>query len=46
MTKNEKISLLKNRIMVLEGRGDKNIKSGGCLRALKRELRYLEKSNS
>ena len=39
MTREQKRTLLENRIKVLEGRGDKNIKAGGVLRSLKRELR-------
>lgn len=41
MTREEKIAILQNRIAVMEGRGNKNIKCPGALKALKRELRNL-----
>lgn len=43
MTKVERMNQLKVRIHLLEGRGDKNIKSPGVLRKLKRE--YYKLSN-
>ena len=41
MTKVERMNQLKVRIHLLEGRGDKNIKSSGVLRKLKREYYKL-----
>lgn len=37
----EKLNLMKNRLNTLE-KNPKNIKSGGCVRALRREIRTLE----
>ena len=42
MTKEDKIALLKNRINTLENRGNKNIKAGGVLKKLHRQLRNAE----
>lgn len=42
MNKVDKINLMKNRLNTLE-KNPKNVKSGGCIRALKREIRNLEK---
>ena len=41
MTAENKKSLLVNRILVLEGRGDKNVKSQGVLKKLRRQLRNI-----
>ena len=41
MTAENKKALLVNRILVLEGRGDKNIKSQGVLKKLRRQLRNM-----
>ena len=41
MTAENKKALLVNRILVLEGRGDKNIKSQGVLKKLRRQLRNI-----
>jgi hypothetical protein len=43
MTSFEKISIMKNRLIVLEGNG-KNIKSPGVVRKLHRQIRNMEKS--
>ena len=43
MTNFEKISIMKNRLIVLEGNG-KNIKSPGVVRKLQRQIRNMEKS--
>lgn len=42
MTKEAKLMLLKNRLNTLEG-SIKNIKSGGVVRKLKRQIRNMEK---
>lgn len=42
MTKEEKLNLKKIRLATLEARGEKNIKCGGVLRKLRREIRNLE----
>ena len=42
MNKEQKIALMKNRIATMEQNG-KNVKAPGALRALKRELRNIEK---
>ena len=42
MSKEVKIEILKNRINILENRGEKNVKSGGVLRKLRRQLRNIE----
>lgn len=42
MTKEQKVALLENRILVLEERGNKNIKAPGVLKSLRRELRNLK----
>ena len=42
MNKEQKIALMKNRIATMEQNG-KNIKAPGALRALKRELRNIQK---
>ena len=42
MNKVDKVNLMKNRLNTLE-KNPKNVKSGGCVRALKREIRNLEK---
>lgn len=41
MTAENKEALLANRILVLEGRGDKNVKSQGVLKKLRRQLRNM-----
>ena len=41
MTAENKKALLTNRILVLEGRGDKNVKSQGVLKKLRRQLRNM-----
>lgn len=41
MTKTEKLAIMKNRLNTLQ-KNPKNIKSGGCVRALSREVRNLE----
>lgn len=41
MTKEQKLAIMKNRLSVLEGT-PKNIKSGGCVRKLKRQIRRME----
>lgn len=43
MDNNAKLALLRNRLQVMMGRGDKNIKSGGVARKLRRQIRNLEK---
>lgn len=40
-----KYNLLRNRLAVLEGNG-KNIKSGGVVRKIKRQLRAVERLSS
>ena len=42
MNKEQKIALMKNRIATMEQNG-KNVKAPGVLKALKRELRNIEK---
>lgn len=42
MTKDQILMALKNRVAILEGRGDKNIKCGGVLRKLRRQIRNME----
>ena len=39
MGENFVIATLKNRIAILEGRGNKNVKAPGVLRKVKRQLR-------
>lgn len=41
MTAKNKKALLVNRILVLEGRGNKNVKSQGVLKKLRRQLRNM-----
>lgn len=41
MTEANKLALMKNRLVVLEGNG-KNIKSPGVVRKLQRQIRNLE----
>ena len=41
MTNTEKLVLMKNRLVVLEGNG-KNIKSPGVVRKLQRQIRNIE----
>lgn len=41
MTKEQILTLKKNRLQKLEGT-EKNIKSGGCVRKLKRQIRNME----
>ena len=43
MTREAKRALLENRIKTLEGRGDKNIKSSGVLRKLRRQSKKYER---
>ena len=42
MTLEQSLALKKNRLAVLEA-NNKNVKSGGVLRRLKREIRNMEK---
>lgn len=42
MNNSEKLALMKNRLKTLDGT-NKNIKCGGVVKALKREIRNLEK---
>jgi hypothetical protein len=42
MTKEQKLAFMKNRLSTLEG-SPKNLKSGGCVRKLKRQIRNMEK---
>ena len=42
MNKEQKLALMKNRLAVLQG-NPKNIKCGGVVRALKREIRNMER---
>ena len=42
MNKDQLMALKKNRIATLEGRGTKNIKCGGVLRKLRRQIRNME----
>jgi hypothetical protein len=41
MTKEQTLALKKNRLQKLEGTS-KNIKSGGCVRKLKRQIKNME----
>lgn len=41
MNKKQKLALMKNRLATLQGT-PKNVKSGGCVRKLKRQIRNLE----
>jgi hypothetical protein len=43
MDKTKKLALMQNRLHTLEGT-TKNIKCGGVVRALKREIKNLEKA--
>lgn len=43
MKTTDKVNLMKNRLNTLE-KNPKNVKSGGCVRALRREIRNLEKA--
>jgi hypothetical protein len=43
MTFEERKALLENRIILLEGRGEKNVKSQGVLKKLRRQLRNMNK---
>lgn len=43
MNREDKLALMKNRYKVMAGRGDKNIKCGGVMRKLTRQIRNLEK---
>lgn len=45
MQKAQKLLIMKNRLNTLE-KNPKNIKCGGCVRALRREVRNLEKEVS
>ena len=42
MTKEQKLALMKNRLATLAD-SPKNLKSGGCVRKLKRQIRNMEK---
>ena len=42
MTTEQVLAIKKNRLATLEGT-PKNIKSGGCVRKLKRQIRKIEK---
>jgi hypothetical protein len=42
MTKEQKLALAKNRLLILEG-SPKNIKCPGCVRKLRRQIRNMEK---
>lgn len=41
MNREQKLALMKNRLATLQGT-PKNVKSGGCVRKLKRQIRNLE----
>lgn len=43
MKTTDKVNLMKHRLNTLE-KNPKNVKSGGCVRALRREIRNLEKT--
>ena len=45
MRKDQKLTIMKNRLNTLE-KNPKNIKCGGVVRALRREVRNLEKEIS
>ncbi len=42
VSKEGKLLILKNRLHVLSGRGDKNLKCPGVVKKLKRQIRNLE----
>lgn len=42
MTREQKLAFMKNRLATLEGT-PKNIKCGGCVRKLRRQIRNMEK---
>ena len=42
MNTEQRLALMKNRLTTLKG-SPKNIKSGGCIRKLSRQIRNLEK---
>lgn len=46
MTKKEKIALMEDRLVKMDGRGDKNIKSPGAKKKLERQLRNLKNNNN
>ena len=41
MNKEQRLALMKNRLATLQGT-PKNVKSGGCVKKLKRQIRNLE----
>lgn len=41
MVKEQRLALMKNRLATLQGT-PKNVKSGGCVKKLKRQIRNLE----
>ena len=45
MNKEQKLALMKNRLIILEG-SPKNLKSGGCVRKLKRQIRNMYQKTS
>lgn len=42
MNKEDKIRLMEDRLVRLDGRGDKNVKSPGVRRKLERQLRRMK----
>lgn len=44
MTNEQKLLAKRNRLNTLMGRGEKNVKSQGVVKKLKREIRSLEKA--
>ena len=42
MNREQKLALMKNRLATLQGT-PKNVKSGGCVKKLKRQIRNMEK---
>lgn len=42
MNREQKLALMKNRLATLQN-SPKNVKSGGCVRKLKRQIRNIEK---
>lgn len=41
MNREQKLALMKNRLATLQGT-PKNVKSGGCVKKLKRQIRNME----
>lgn len=44
MTDIQKLAVMKDRLKQMQGRGDKNIKCGGCVKKLARQIRNMEKN--